>query len=154
MKCYMATSAKPTATPTLPSWPIVITEWALDSYLNLFHAGVFTKSEYKNTLRPDVLLLRAGIPSAHPKFSQPAFWGPAKLGSQVLASGYKMKWRQIGNGKVQLRLPVTTVGPPRTALLCAAYVKDNAKVDQRMMARFCTHMNLIAQGRFVHRGTL
>lgn len=67
-----------------------------------------------------------------------------------------MKWRQVGvgNGKVQLRLPVTTAGPQRTVLSCAAYVKKNAKVDQRMMARFCTHVNLIAQGRFVHRGTL
>lgn len=37
---------------------IVITEWALDSYLNLKHANTFTDAEYKNTIRPDVELLK------------------------------------------------------------------------------------------------
>ncbi|MHB1846251.1 MAG: hypothetical protein ACYCWW_15620 [Deltaproteobacteria bacterium] len=54
----------------LPPWPIVITEWALDSYLNLLHAGTFSRAEYKNVIRPDVVLLRDGIPSPHPKFQQ------------------------------------------------------------------------------------
>jgi hypothetical protein len=137
-----------------PPWAIVITEWALDSYLNLLHAGTFTKAEYKNVIRPDVVLLREGIPSPYPKFRQSVFWGPAKFGQNVLPAGYKMKWRQIGNGKVQLRLPVTTIGASRSAHLCFAYEKANTSVDQRMMARFKTHMNLISQGRYVHRGYL
>jgi len=137
-----------------PLWAIIITEWALDSYLNLLHAGTFTKTDYKKIIRPDVVLLRDGIPSPHPKFQQSTFWGPAKLGQRVLASGYKMKWRQVGNGKVQLRLPVTTIGGTRSSFLCFAYEKANTSVDQRMMARFKSHMNLIAQGKFVHRGSL
>jgi hypothetical protein len=149
----MASSPNQPSTAT-PPWPIIITEWALDSYLNLVHAGTFTKPEYKNVIRPDVILLREGIPSPHPKFQQSTFWGPAKVGQKFLHDGYKMKWRQIGNGKVQLRLTVTTVGAPRTSYLCAAYEKANNSVDQRMIARFKSHMNQISQGRFVHRGSL
>lgn len=149
----MASPPSQAANPS-PPWAIIITEWALDSYLNLLHAGTFTRAEYKNVIRPDVLLLREGIPSPHPKFQQATFWGPAKAGQKLLTSGYKMKWRQIGNGKVQLRLPVTTIGGPRSSHLCVAYEKANTSVDQRMMARFKTHMNLIAQGRYVHRGVL
>ncbi len=84
--------------PPVPQWNVIITEWALDSYLNLKHAQVFTDQEYWNVLRPDVELLKDGIPSPHPKFQLSAFWGPAKDGNVVLANGYKMKWRQIGSG--------------------------------------------------------
>lgn len=63
-----------------------------------------------------------------------------------------MKWRQIGPGQVQLRLPVMI--RPRTAYLCEAYVKANAQVDQRKLARFKTHMNLIVLGRYTYRGQL
>jgi hypothetical protein len=42
----------------------------------------------------------------------------------------------------------------RTAFLCEAYVKNNPATDQRKMARFKTHMNLISQGRYVYRGAL
>ncbi len=152
----MAAAAKqvPPTPAAPPPWPIIITEWALQSYLDLVHAKTFSKAEYQKVIRPDVVLLREGIPSPHLKFQNGKFWGPAKVGTQVLPSGYKMKWRQLGNGKVQLRLPVTTIYPPRTTCLCAAYVKDSPQVDLRMMARFKTHMNLISQGRFVHRGTL
>jgi hypothetical protein len=37
---------------------IVITAWALDSYLELKHSHAFTDSEYKVTIRPDVILLK------------------------------------------------------------------------------------------------
>jgi hypothetical protein len=45
---------------------IVITEWALESYLDL--KEVFTKEEYLETLRPDVELLR-DFPN-NPKFDE------------------------------------------------------------------------------------
>jgi hypothetical protein len=53
---------------------------------------------------------------------------------------------------VQLRLPVMSL--TRSAFLCEAYVKSNAATDQRRMARFKTHMNLISQGRYIYRGEL
>ena len=148
----MSQAASTTTAGAARPWDVVITEWALDSYLNLKHARVFTDQEYWTILRPDVELLRTGIPSPDPKFAISTFWGPAKQGNTVLAGGYKMKWRHIGPGHVQLRLPVMSV--PRTAFLCEAYVKANASVDQRKMARFKTHMNLISKGRYTYRGTL
>lgn len=137
---------------TGPPWEIIITEWALDSYLQLKKKNTFTDQEYWQTIRPDVELLHTGIPSAEPKFQNSTFWGPAKQGSVVLNGGFKMKWRQIGPGKVQLRLPV--MAGTQRAFLCAAYVKANSNVDQRQMARFKTHMNLISIGRYAYRGKL
>ncbi len=142
-----------TSGPSAPApWEIIITEWALDSYLQFKKAGTFTDQEYWRTIRPDVELLRTGIPSPEPKFQNSTFWGPAKQGNVVLNGGYKMKWRQMGPGKVQLRLPVMSA--TRKAFLCEAYVKANDKVDQRKMARFKTHMNLIAKGQYHYRGKL
>jgi hypothetical protein len=155
MKCYMSQPRRRGAGPGSSAanlWNIIITEWALDAYLNLKHAQVFADHEYWTVLRPDVELLRTGIPSAHPKFANTTFWGPAKQGNVALTHGYKMKWRQIGPGRVQLRLPV--MAGSRTAFLCEAYVKTSRALDQRKMARFKTHMNLIAQGRYVYRGQL
>jgi hypothetical protein len=149
----MSQPGAPTASATAGgAWTIVITEWALDAYLNLKHAQVFTDQEYWTTLRPDVERLRSGIPSPDPMFANSHFWGPAKQGNVVLHGGYKMKWRQIGSGQVQLRLPVMT--ETRRALLCEAYVKHSASIDQRKMARFKTHMNLISLGHYIHRGQL
>lgn len=73
--------------PASAPWPVVITEWALDSYLNLKHGQVFTDQEYWGALRPDVELLRTGIPSADVRFQNPKFWGPAVYGGAVLAGG-------------------------------------------------------------------
>ncbi len=42
----------------------------------------------------------------------------------------------------------------KSGQVCEAYVKSSAAVDQRKMARFKTHMNLISQGRYTYRGTL
>lgn len=118
----------------------------------LKHANTFTDSEYWTVIRPDVKRLHGGIPSPDSKFANSGFWGPAKYGSVVLQHGYKMKWHNLGPGHVQLRLPVMT-GTAET-FLCEAYVKANAAVDKRKMARFKTHMNLIALGRYVYRGEL
>ena len=148
IECYVTQTSAPASTP----WDIVITEWALDSYLNLRSAQTFTDREYWSAIRPDVVLLRGGIPSQDPRFANPKFWGPAKQGVVVLRDGYKMKWHQVGTGKVQLRLPV--MAGPQQAFLCQAYVKANTATEQRMIARFKTHMNLISQGKYIHRGAL
>lgn len=37
---------------------IIITQWALDSYLELKTENVFTVKEYKEVIRPDVLRLQ------------------------------------------------------------------------------------------------
>jgi hypothetical protein len=140
------------AAPAAPPWPVVITEWALDSYLNLKHAQVFSPQDYWNILRPDVERLKLGLPSPDPKFAITTFWGPAKQGNVVLHPGFKMKWHQLGPGQVQLRLPVMSLN--RSAFLCEAYVKANAATEQRKMARFKTHMNLISLNRYVYRGSL
>lgn len=158
MKCDVSAGApNPAGGAAVPAaWDVVITEWALDSYLKLKQAQTFTDQEYRATIRPDVQLLKGGVPSAHPKFQNSKFWGPAKVGNAVLHGGYKMKWHNIGPGSVQLRLPVMTgdrAGTP-AAFLCEAYVKANSKVDQRKLARFKTHMNLIAAGTYTYRGTI
>ena len=54
---------------------IVITQWGLDSYLELKHASVFSAVDYWRTIRPDVELLRA-YPAA-PEFANGKFWSPA-----------------------------------------------------------------------------
>ena len=56
---------------------IIITDWALDDYLNLKHKGAFTDQEYWQKLRPDTLLLKQ-YPN-HQKFNNQKFWGPANL---------------------------------------------------------------------------
>lgn len=122
---------------------IIITEWALNSYLELKAEQAFTSDEYKQKIRPDVLLLK-DYPT-HPKFGHDNFWSPE------FPNGYKMKWRQMGNGKVQIRLPV---GIFNSAFLCEAYVKENPKQEARKLARFKTHLQLIRLRRFTERGRL
>lgn len=62
-----------------------------------------------------------------------------------------MKWHNLGNGKVQIRLPVAVLD---SAVLCEAYVKTDPKKEKRRLARFKTHLQLIRQGRFTTRGKL
>jgi hypothetical protein len=150
IKCYV--TAAPGASANPPPWAIVITEWALDSYLDLKYRGVFTPQEYRSTLRPDVMLLKGGMPPRDPKFQAHTFWGPAKQGNRIIHGGYKMKWHQIGPGKVNLRLPVTPL--QGQVLLCECYEKRNAAYEQRKLALFKVQINLIAAGRYTHRGTL
>jgi hypothetical protein len=153
----MSASGKGNRSTTSPAsggtvWEVIITEWALASYLDLKHRRVFTRQEYVSVIRPDVVLLKGGIPPTDPRFSNSKFWGPAKLGNVRLANGFKMKWHQVGPGQVQLRLPVTAGS--QKVFLCECYEKLNASYERRKLARFKTHMNLIAQGRYVYRGTL
>jgi hypothetical protein len=97
---------------------IVITDWALQSYLELL--GTFSDEEYRNVLRPDAKLLE--VYPEHPKFDNKKFWGPCKDRAKVVIhSGYKMKWHNIGCGRVQLRLLIVTTCD--TAYLCNAYIK-------------------------------
>lgn len=130
---------------------IIITEWALQSYLDLKHKRVFTKDEYYQYIRPDVELLREGFPSPHPKFNNGKFWGPATLDTKVVPHGYKMKWHQIGPGRVQLRLGV---GMFDQAFLCRGYVKSDEKVDKREVARLKIHLRNIFLGQYSYRGAL
>jgi hypothetical protein len=129
---------------------IVITEWALNSYLDLKHKNTFKADFYKSTLRPDVLLLQ-NYPNEM-KFSNSKFWSIATdgLGSKI-NDGFKMKWHQVGAGKVQLRLPVGIIGD---AFLCESYVKSNEKLEKRKMAKFKTHLELIRKQIYTECGRL
>ena len=130
---------------------IVITEWALDSYLDLLSRNAFTREEYKKTIRPDVRCLHS-YPK-DPKFKSGKFWSPASnpRGGRSIQNGYKMKWHNLGPGKVQLRLPI---GILRQAVLCEAYVKENARQEKRKLARFKTHLQLVMMGKYTERGRL
>lgn len=128
---------------------IVITEWALQSYLELY--GVFTTNEYQEKLRPDAELLK-GYPD-NLKFKNDKFWGPCKDKSgRLIHQGYKMKWHNIGPGRIQLRLLVVITND--IAYLCNAYVKDNENTDFREMAKLKIKIQFIKEGRFILRGRL
>ncbi|MBI1944696.1 MAG: hypothetical protein HYS27_03310 [Deltaproteobacteria bacterium] len=132
---------------------IAITEWALQSYLDLKHKRVFTDQEYRTCIRPDVQLLRDGFPSPHAVFAQQNFWGPAKdKGGNTVAHGFKMKWHNLGPGQVQLRLGVATIND--TAYLCRAYVKDSVATDYRQIANLKVHISSILNGKVIVRGYL
>jgi hypothetical protein len=138
--------------PPTAAWDVVVTEWALDSYLDLRHRAVFSAQEYRSVLKPDVLLLKDGLPPRHAKFQRHDFWSDAKQGSGVIDGGYKMKWHQVGPGQVDLRLAVTPL--QGQVLLCECYEKRSVRYERRKLARFKTQINLIAAGRYAHRGTL
>lgn len=132
---------------------IIITEWALDSYLNLVHKAVFSRQDYKNVLRPDVELLGLGWPSPSPKFQQSVFWGPATdRGGKSIPHAFKMKWRNLGPGLVQLRLGVVLWNS--AWFLCQGYVKSSAAVDKRECAMLKRRVNLISTGSYTFRGKL
>lgn len=129
---------------------LVLTAWALNSHLELKHRGVFTKQEYGGTIRPDVLLLKTY--PADPKFQNSKFWSSATDQSKIrVPDGFKMKWHNVGSGRVQLRL---TVGIFAEAMLCEAYVKGNPKEEQSKIARFKTYLELIRRGQFTECGRL
>lgn len=128
---------------------IVITAWALDSYLDLKHTNVFTDQEYKTVIRPDVMLLKTYPQDV--KFQNSKFWSIATDGKGKISDGFKMKWHQIGPGKVQMRLPT---GLFAEAYMCEAYVKTDPKKEKRMMAKFKTHLELIRRGQFTECGRL
>lgn len=128
---------------------IIITAWALDSYLELKHKNQFSVDDYKNTIRPDVLLLK-NYP-ASPKFANNKFWSPASAGGSALVSGFKMKWHNLGANRIQLRLPV---GMMSEAFLLHAYVKTDPKAEARQLAKFKTRLELIRRGQFTECGRL
>lgn len=130
---------------------IIITQWALDSYLDLMSQRVFSRKEYLTVIRPDVMLLKS-YPN-DTKFNNGKFWSPANdMNGKIISDGYKMKWHQMGNGKVQMRLTVGMIGSD--AYLCEAYVKTDDKTDKRKLAKFKVYLELIRQGRFLVRGKL
>lgn len=129
---------------------IIITQWALDAYLNLTAQQAFTKEEYRKEIRPDVLLLKT-YPN-NIKFKQPKFWSIAQEESgESISKGFKMKWHQLGSGNNQLRLPVGLIGG---AFLCEAYIKENPKQERRKLAKFKTHLQLIKENKFMNCGRL
>lgn len=130
---------------------IIITQWALDSYLDLvIHHQVMTRRDYWYDIRPDVMRLK-NYPNDI-KFSLSKFWSIAQnVSGGAIQSGYKMKWHQVGAGRIQLRLPI---GILSGAFLCAAYVKSNAKQEKRQLAKFKTYLQLIKQNQYVECGRL
>ena len=130
-----------------------ITGWALDSYMDLKSKRVFTDEEYWETLRTDVELLKHGFPPRSPKFSSNKFWGPVTgRGGDKVKDAFKMKWHNIGNGRVQLRLLVAWVH--KEYWLCDAYVKNSEAIDKRFAARMKIRMSSLNKLDVVHRGNL
>jgi hypothetical protein len=81
------------------------------------------------------------------KFSQNKFWSPAvDRSGKIITDCYKMKWHQIRNGHVQLRLTVIIRG--NESFLCEAYVKENEKTEKRNLARLKTYAELIRKGQY------
>lgn len=128
---------------------IIITQWALDSYLGLKHEAIFVDEYFRGTIRPDVLLL-LNYPN-DPKFDNGKFWSPASFNGSIIPNGFKMKWHQVGNGRVQLRLPVALM---KNIYLCGAYVKKDEKTEKRNLAKFKTHLQLIQEGNYIKCGEL
>lgn len=126
---------------------VVITEWGLQSYLDLVgRQNVFGKQYYQSTIRPDVELLED---YPHPtKFNNGKFWSPVSR----VSNGFKMKWHNVGPGNVQLRLPVVIEGDE--AFLCEAYVKKGSSQEKRQLLKFQTRAKLVRQGRYKRRGVL
>ena len=130
---------------------VIITEWALNSYLELKSKTSFTENEYRKIIRPDVL--RLGTYPEDPKFKQGKFWSIAQDQAGLsITNGYKMKWHQIGNGCVQLRLTVGIL--KNECLLCKAYVKKAKKIEKRKLAMFKVYLQLIRNNRYIFRGKL
>ena len=140
---------------------VIITEWGLQSYIDLKSKGIFGISDYKNTLRPDASLLKTDDPfdPNHPRFSNSKFWGPATLNGNIISHGYKMKWHNFGNGNVQLRLciVIATTEIKGTKLqrtfICNSYVRDD-KTNKREMAALKIKIKKILDGNFNYRGSL
>ena len=86
---------------------IIITAWALDSYLEMKHQNQLSGQNYKQTVRPDVLLLKT-YPQ-DPRFANNKFWSPASSNGSNISGGFKMKWHNLGANRIQLRLPVAMI---------------------------------------------
>jgi hypothetical protein len=128
---------------------IVITEWALDSYLNLVGKNVISSNDYWNVIRPDVVLLKSMTDT---KFSNSLFWGPAKVRGVIVQNGYKMKWHNLGNGRIQLRLCVALLNGK--IYLCRAFVKSSSFDDERECANLRIFTGYISKNQHIERGML
>ena len=132
---------------------IVITEWALDSYLELKGMGAFSEEEYRHIIRQDVLLLKDGLPLKNPKFRNNKFWGPAQdIRGKEIPCGFKMKWHNMGNGKNEIRLSIAII--EESAYLCHAYLKTSDTQDKRFSSRLKNRIADIHANIFVVRGRL
>jgi hypothetical protein len=139
---------------------VIITEWGLQSYIDL-KGRIFTDADYKSHLRLDAELLKTDDPfdPKHPKFSNEKFWGPAISGGKIIKFGHKMKWHNFGPGNVQFRLCVVITETEidkvklQRAFLCNSYVKDD-KTEKREMARLKMKIQKIEDGTFIFRGKL
>lgn len=129
---------------------VINTHWAVESSLKLIESRVFSKKEYNEIVRPDVLLLKH-FPR-HEKFANSKFWGLATVRGQIIKHGFKMKWHNIGNGKVQLRLAVAIMN--QKAFLCQWYVKRDEKTDQRELNKFKIKIQKITENNYEDRGIL
>ena len=125
---------------------IIITQWALDAYLQLKDT-VFTRKEFETIIKPDVYRLKRYLLDA--KFENGKFWSPV---GHNIKQGFKMKWHQIGNGKVQLRLLIALFD--RDFYLCQAYAKRNEKYELRQLMKFKVYIQLIKEGNYKHCGVL
>lgn len=130
---------------------IVITSWALDSYLNLTHQKSISREDFINIIRPDVLLLNTYEDSRPPKFANSKFWSPADYNGSIIRGAYKMKWHNLGDRSIQLRLQVGLLDRP---YLVEAYVKKGAKMEARKAAKFKVRLELIRKGQYVECGRL
>jgi hypothetical protein len=118
--------------------------------LDLKSKRAFSEDQYKNAIRTDVLRLK-NYPK-DPKFNAQQFWSIAEYPSgHKLSHGFKMKWDKMGSGLIEIRLGVAIFS---LAILCEAYVKADPKKEQRMLARFKTHLQLIQKGFYTERGRL
>jgi hypothetical protein len=129
---------------------VLITDWALDAYAEMVGRD-FSEEEYWAVLRPDILRLYARTTDI--AFNDAHFWGPAQSGpSRNVPDGFKMKWRNIGSGRVQLRLCVALV--EGNAWLCDAYSKTDPRQDYRMGVRLIDRIQSVRDGDVVVRGVL
>lgn len=132
---------------------IVITQWALDAYLELKHGNAFSQTDFEEIIRPDVMLLK--VYPHHPKFSNGKFFSPATMDNEVLAQGFKMKWHNLGQRNVQLRLGIGLgFKDYDSAFLLHAYVKTDAKVEARQLVKLETRLDLVRKGQSIERGRL
>jgi hypothetical protein len=97
------------------------------------------------------MLLKAKYPQDE-KFTISKFWGPATINSQVIEHGFKMKWHNVGSGKVQLRLAVAII--QKKAVLCQGYVKTDEKTDKREMLKFKMRIQRILEKNYKVVGDL
>ena len=129
---------------------IIITEWALDSYLELWQKREFSAKDYKEVIRPDVLLLKSFREPA--QFDNNKFWSPAEVNGTAIPGTFKMKWHNLGDRKIQLRLPVLLL--ENDAYLLEAYVKNDAKTEVRKLMKAKGHQEMICRGQYTERGRL